>query len=218
ATLRRFDTAIAVSARDADMLRRRYGQLDIARIDTGIDLDFFRPAPPSAAPPKGGTIVFTGIMDSPANIDGIEFLMREVWPLVTRARPDARAVIVGRNPPKSMVARADEAGIAWRFTGFVDDIRPHVTTAHLAVIPLRVGSGTRIKAFEAMAMGRPVVSTRVGVEGLDVTHENHFLAADTATDFAAAILRLLDDGALRDRLAHAARARVEDRFSWSHVA
>jgi glycosyltransferase involved in cell wall biosynthesis len=81
-----------------------------------------------------------------------------------------------------------------------------------------VGSGTRIKAFEAMAMGRPVVSTTVGVEGLDVTPGVHFLAADSAADFAAAILRLLDDSLLREAVARAARARVEERFSWGHVA
>jgi glycosyltransferase involved in cell wall biosynthesis len=162
--------------------------------------------------------VFTGAMDWRANIDGIEFLMDEVWPIVTRARPDANAVIVGRNPPADLIAKAKERGLAWEFTGFVDDIRPYVAAGHVYVIPLRVGSGTRIKAFEAMSMGRPVVSTTVGVEGLDVTPGEHFLAADTAESFAASILRLLDDADQRERLAGAARARVEERFSWSHVA
>ena len=221
AALRRFDSVIAVSARDAKALAELYGLKRLETIDTGVDLEFYAFQPAEAAPdtgPKGGTIVFTGAMDWRANIDGIAFLMDEVWPLVLAVRPEARALVVGRNPPEDLVGRARALGFAWRFTGFVDDIRPYVAEANVYVIPLRVGSGTRIKAFEAMAMGRPVVSTTVGVEGLDVTHEHHYLAADTAADFAAAILRLLDEPARREQLARAARARVEERFSWSHVA
>jgi glycosyltransferase involved in cell wall biosynthesis len=219
--LRRFDLVIAVSARDGKALTAFYDLKRVETIDTGVDLDFYGFAPAERALPfgaSGGTIVFTGAMDWRANIDGIEFLMDEVWPIVTRARPDANAVIVGRNPPADLIAKAKERGLAWEFTGFVDDIRPYVAAGHVYVIPLRVGSGTRIKAFEAMSMGRPVVSTTVGVEGLDVTPGEHFLAADTAESFAASILRLLDDADQRERLAGAARARVEERFSWSHVA
>jgi len=168
--------------------------------------------------PDGGTIVFTGVMDSPANTDGIAFLMDEIWPLVLRERPNARALIVGRNPQPALLDAVRRRNLAWTVTGSVPDIRPHMAQGHLAVIPLRVGSGTRIKAFEAMAMGRPVVATTIGIEGLDVTPEEHFLAADTAEDFAIAILRLLADPAERARLALAARARVEARSSWAHVA
>jgi glycosyltransferase involved in cell wall biosynthesis len=214
-TLRRFDTVIAVSARDGEGLRKQYGLNSIELIDTGVDLDFY---PFSSPPPDEPVLVFSGAMDSRSNIDGIEFLSDEVWPLIARARPDARAVIVGRNPSPALVAKAQGRNLPWRFTGFVDDIRPHIAAAQVSVIPLRVGSGTRIKAFEAMALGRPVVSTTLGVEGLDITPGAHFLAADTAADFAAAILRLFDDSALRAQLARAARARLEERFSWAHVA
>ena len=213
-TLRRFDVAIAVSARDGEGLRKQYGLDSIELIDTGVDLDFY----PFSPPPSEPVLVFSGAMDSRSNIDGIDFLLDDVWPLIARARPDARAVIVGRNPPAALVAKAQNRGLPWRFTGFVDDIRPHIAAAQVSVIPLRVGSGTRIKAFEAMALGRPVVSTKLGVEGLDITSNEHFLAADSAADFAGAILRLFDDAALRNRLAQAARARLEERFSWVHVA
>jgi len=221
AVLARYRTVIAVSTRDAEALRRRYGHPRIEAIETGVDLDYFAVAPADAAPPvapDGGTIVFTGVMDSPANTDGIAFLMDEIWPLVVRERPAARALVVGRNPQPSLFDAVRSRNLAWTVTGSVPDIRPHMAQAHLAVIPLRVGSGTRIKAFEAMAMGRPVVATTVGIEGLDITPGEHFLAADTAEDFAAAILHLLADPAERDRLARAARARLEARFSWAHVA
>ena len=109
-------------------------------------------------------------------------------------------------------------GLNATLTGFVDDIRPYVAASNVYVIPLFVGSGTRIKAFEAMAMGRPVVSTSLGIEGLDVTHNEHFLRADTAAEFAAAILALLDDQAMRARIARAARTLMEANFSWQQVA
>ena len=131
---------------------------------------------------------------------------------------NAPAIIIGRNPPAALVEKVRSRGLAVTLTGFVDDIRPYVAQSDVYVIPLRVGSGTRIKAFEAMAMGRPVVSTTLGIEGLPVTHGEHFLRADTAADVAAAILALLDDATLRTRLAGAARRLMEAKFSWAGVA
>ncbi|HEX5232456.1 MAG TPA: glycosyltransferase [Bradyrhizobium sp.] len=220
AALRRFDTVIAVSKRDADALSTRYGLPRVAVIDTGVDLDFFSvtPEPPDNPGEAGGMAVFSGAMDSRSNIDGVRFLLREVWPLVVRRRPEARALIVGRNPPADLVNEAVARGYAWEFTGYVEDVRTHTARGHVFVIPLRVGSGTRIKAFEAMAAGRAVVSTALGIEGLDVEPGTHFLQADQPLDFAEAMLRLLNDGALRRKFATAARARVEERFSWGRVA
>jgi glycosyltransferase involved in cell wall biosynthesis len=215
--LRRYDSVIAVSARDAEALKRRYALKRVEPIDTGVDLEYFRLMPPTARE-RADTVVFTGVMDSPANIDGIAFLMDEIWPLVTKARPDARALIVGRNPAASLIATARQRGLPWSFTGSVADIRPHVGEGDVAVIPLRIGSGTRIKAFEAMAMGRPVVATGVGIEGLDIEPGRHFLQADEPGDFAGAIVRLLGDAALRQQIVGAARARLEERFSWATVA
>ncbi|HET6182870.1 MAG TPA: glycosyltransferase [Acetobacteraceae bacterium] len=219
AVLRRFDTVIAVSARDARKLEAAYRPRRVEVIDTGVDLAYFAPHPPPPPPAAdGGTIVFSGAMDSPANIDGIGFLLDAVWPHLRRARSRLRVLVVGRNPPRALVERARAAGGDWEFTGYVDDIRPWIAQGHVAVIPLRAGSGTRIKAFEAMAAGRPVVSTGLGIEGLQVEPEAHFLLADTAEDFAAQVLRLLDDAPLRAGLAARARALLEARFSWAHVA
>ena len=219
AALKRFDTVIAVSQRDADALVSRYSLSDVAVIDTGVDLDFFVMTPEPADPGgSGGVVVFSGAMDSRSNIDGVRFLLDEVWPLIVQARSGAQAVIVGRNPPTDLASEAAQRGYAWEFTGYVDDVREHTARGHVFVIPLRVGSGTRIKAFEAMASGRPVVSTSLGVEGLDVEPGTHFLKADDPVAFAGAVLRLLDDRALRGRIAVSARARVEDRFSWERVA
>ena len=218
-TLRRFDSVIAVSDRDAAALEKRYTLPVVEAIDTGVDLDFFAANPPGPAPASdGGTLVFTATMSWPANVEGIHYLLDEVWPILLRARPGMKATIIGRNPPASLSDKIKERGLNVTLTGFVDDIRPHVAAADVYVIPLWVGSGTRIKAFEAMAMGRPVVSTSLGVEGLDVTHDEHFLRADNTEDFARSILSLLNDRPRGTRIAAAARALMEEKFSWSVVA
>jgi len=219
-TLRRFSSVIAVSGRDEEALRDRYGLCRVEAVETGVDVDYYAFRGQGDAPafgPAEGTVVFTGSMDSRSNVEGVEFLMRDIWPLILRQRPQAQAVIMGRNPPDALVAEARERGLAWEFTGFVDDVRPFVARAHVYVIPLRVGSGTRLKVFEAMAMGRPIVSTALGVEGLDVTNGADYLAADSAAAFAAAVLTLLDDAGRRATIALAARELVVRRFSWAQV-
>jgi len=212
--LRRFASVIAVSARDAVALAARYDLAHVPRIDTGVDLEFYRyQAPRDAA----RVVVFSGAMDSRSNIDGIEFLLRDVWPLVVAKNPEARMLVVGRNPPDALVAEARAAGLPWEFTGTVDDIRPSLEQADVAVIPLRVGSGTRLKAFEAMACGLPVVSTTLGVEGLGLEPEAQYLAADSAEDFARAICRLLRDLPARRRLAQGGRELLEARYGWDRI-
>ena len=148
-------------------------------------------------------IVFTATMSWAANVDGIHFLLDEVFPLLLQARPEIKAVIIGRNPPAALTEKVKERGLNVVLTGFVDDIRPYVAAANVYVIPLFVGSGTRIKAFEAMAMGRPVVSTTLGVEGLDVTDSENYLRADDAVAFARKVYPGVDadDAAMRARLA-----------------
>ena len=214
AVLRKFSSVVAVSQKDAVALSERYGLSNVHRIDTGVDLDFY---PFQEQRARADVVVFSGAMDSRSNIDGIVFLLREVWPIVAAARPAVRVRIVGRNPPAALVAEAGVAFRTWRFTGFVEDIRPNLQAGDISVIPLRVGSGTRLKAFEAMAIGLPVVSTTLGVEGLGLEPGTHYLAADRADTFAQAIIRLVDDLAERKRLAETGRALLEARYSWAVI-
>lgn len=218
-TLRGFSGVVAVAERDREHFARAYGVTNVSVIPTGVDFDFFGYAPPPALEdPAGGTLVFTGSMDWMANIDAIEYFMEEVWPLVLRRRPQARFDVVGRTPPPGLVERARARGFAWRFTGYVDDVRPYVHAAHVYVIPLRVGGGTRIKVYEAMAMGCPVVSTRIGVEGLPVEHGRDYLAADDAGAMADAVLGLLADAGRRQELSRRARRLIEDNMSARRAA
>ena len=191
--LRRFRAVVAVAERDRAYFQENYGATNVSVIPTGVELDYFNwvETPPLDSS-DAGTLVFTGSMDWMANIDAIEFFMDQVWPRVARARPNARFVVVGRAPPAALVARASARGLNWTFTGFVDDVRRYVHEAHLYVIPLRVGGGTRIKVYEAMAMGCPVVSTRIGVEGLHRYGEDA-LAKDIATNFLGEVQRVFDD-------------------------
>jgi len=214
-TLKRFDSVVAVSERDEIALAKRYGLPVVRRIETGVDLEFHAYQAPRQV---GNVAVFAGAMDSRSNIDGIEFLLRAVWPRVHAVRPDARMLIAGRNPPPALVAEAATSGMNWHFTGSVADIRPHLHEGDISLIPLRVGSGTRLKAFEAIANGLPVVSTTLGVEGLGLTPSDHYLAADTDADFADAILALLADTPRRIAMAESGRALLEARYSWSTIA
>lgn len=218
AALRRFNAVIAVSERDAHFFSESYGVVEAHAIPTGVDLEFFAfREPPAVSDVSPPTVVFTGSMDWAANIDGIQFFLSHVWPLVLAGRPEARFLIVGRNPPGSLRALAQRLSKV-EFTGFVDDVRTFVHSAHAFVIPLLVGGGTRIKAFEAMAMGCPVVSTAIGIEGLGAEQDKHYLERDDARSMADALLELLQNDALRNNLARQARTLVEERFGHEKAA
>ena len=210
----RFDTSIAVSTRDCEFFREQYGVEDCRSIPTGVNTDFFDYKPPTS----DRQVVFCGSMDWLANVDGMEYFHKQVWPLLVKQCPDARMKVVGRNPPKSLVSKIGAASPEWEFSGFVDDVREHVQEAAAFVIPLRVGGGTRIKAFEAMAMGTPVVSTSIGIEGLPVEHGEHFLRADTPAEFANSIASLLADKVERRRIADNARVLVVEKHGSAGVA
>lgn len=214
AALGRYDGVVAVSERDGEFFKAEWGIRDVTVIPTGVDLDFFAYHPPRA----GGRVVFTGSMDWLANQDGIQFFMDEVWALVALRVPTAKMIVVGRAPPQDMMRRAAARGFNWEFTGFVDDVRPYLAGASAYVVPLRVGGGTRIKVYEAMASGCPVVSTDIGVEGLPVEEGTHFVRANTPEELAAGVISLLGNEAAAAALAERARSFVEEKCSFRFAA
>lgn len=211
-TLSLFTKAVAVSDRDKDYFESEFGARNVDLIPTGVDLDYFS----YNTPADSQQLVFIGSMDWLANIDALDYFMAHVWPLVTTALPDAQLKVIGRNPPETLVRRA--ASLNWNFTGFVEDIRVEVLTAAACIIPLRIGGGTRIKAFEAMAMGLPIVSTSIGMEGLEVPTPDCYIEADDASSFSDAILSLLSDSKLRMDISRSARVIVERDFSYKEAA
>ena len=203
-----FDHCIMVSDDDCRMLRDEFGARHASAIPTGVDVEYFRPMPMQASEP---TVVFVGSMDWLPNQDAVEFFVSQVLPRI-RAEVPVRFVVAGRNPPAS-IRQMDDIHV----TGTVDDIRPWFRDAHVCVVPLRVGGGTRIKIFEALAMAKAVVSTTVGAEGLPVTDGQDILLADDPDAFAKATVRLLKNAELRQRIGHAGRCLAE-RYSWDAAA
>ncbi len=160
----------------------------------------------------GLELCFTGGMDYLPNEDAARWFLERVFPLVLRGRPDARITFVGKNPPDALLERARPGQVV--FTGRVEDVRPFARVAHVFVVPLRIGGGTRLKILEALSMNLPLVSTRIGAEGLDLVAGEHLLLADEPQEFAAAVLELANDRERARRLAASGRARVLERYDW----
>jgi glycosyltransferase involved in cell wall biosynthesis len=153
-------------------------------------------------------------MDWHPNRDAVEFFARSILPHIRAKYPQVKFIVAGRNPPPQFVAQfSSDPGI--EFTGTVADMRPYLANATVVVVPLRIGGGTRIKILEACAAGKPVVSTTIGAEGLDVVPGREILVADAPTDFANLVVRLLDDPLQSEVLAKGARAKIVDRYSSS---
>jgi polysaccharide biosynthesis protein PslH len=215
-TLARFDGVLAVSDADRDTFARLYpGAITEPAhvVPTGVDTEFFRPTPSS---PGARSLVFTGSMDWLPNEDAMLFFCAEVLPLIHREEPGVTLSIVGRAPTPAVSRLAQQHGVV--VTGRVEDVRPHMTDAAVYIVPLRIGGGTRLKIFEAMAMGKAVVSTTVGAEGLPVTNGAHLLLADGARPFADAVVRLLRNVEQRRSLETAARTLVVQHYDWAAVA
>jgi sugar transferase (PEP-CTERM/EpsH1 system associated) len=226
--LSRFDLVLAVSEADGQTFERLYpGALKTPAhvVQTGVDTTYFAPSDPAEAgslegPAKAGHhrahLVFTGSMDWLPNEDGMLYFVREMLPRIREAEPGATLSIIGRAPTPAVKRLADEAGI--EVTGRVDDVRPHIAAGAVYVVPLRIGGGTRLKIFEAMSMGKAVVSTTIGAEGLPVTSGRDVVIADDPAQFAQAVVGLIRDGAARRRIETEARRLVVERYDWSAVA
>jgi glycosyltransferase involved in cell wall biosynthesis len=214
AALGNFDVVVAVSDRDADAFRGEHDRIRSVVIPTGVDPEFFR----FHEPVSDNHIVFCGSMDWLANQEAMTFFMDDVWNKIVSKVPDARLTVIGRAPPESLIDRARRQRVNWTFTGYVDDVRPYLKGAGVSVIPMRVGGGTRLKVYEAMAAGTAIVSTSVGVEGLPIDQGTHYLNADEPDAFADAVVSLLSDRESRVTMARRARQLVEREFSYRAAA
>ena len=212
---RRFDRVVAVSRADAESIEREYGIAEVADVPTGVDIDFFRPSGRATREPHN--LVFTGSMDWLPNEDGITWFVDYVLPRIHERLPSVTLTIVGRNPPPRIQQLANQDG-RLRVTGSVPDVRPYIERAAVFVVPLRVGGGTRLKIYEALAMERPLVSTTIGAEGLPLDPGKHLLIADDATSFAQAVLDLMDDPAAADRMGRISAEYIRDHFGWDAAA
>ena len=204
---------LAVSEPDRALLQETAPGARVRAIPTGVDTAYFSPRP---GPERPGALVFTGSMDWYPNEDGILHFAETTLPLIRSQVPETEVTVVGRDPSARLRLAAARAGV--RLTGTVEDVRPYVAESAVYVVPLRVGGGTRLKIFEALAMAKPVVSTTVGAEGLPLVPDRHFIQADDPGAFAAAVVSLLRDPARRGALGSAGRELVEQHYAWPQIA
>ncbi len=204
---------VAVSPQDRDALAALAPGAEVRAVPTGVDIDYFSLDDGAEAP---DCLVYVGSMDWHPNEDAVLYFIDTILPRIRRARPAVSLTVVGRNPSRRLQRLAAQAGV--RITGTVDDVRAFIAAAAVVVVPLRVGGGTRLKIFEALAMGKAVVSTTVGAEGLPLIDGTHWLRADEPAAFAEAVVTLLRDPARRRQLGAAGRRLVEERYSWAQVA
>jgi glycosyltransferase involved in cell wall biosynthesis len=205
---------IAVSDIDAARMKRMFGIESVTSVPTGVDVEYF--APHSGAP-QISDIVFCGSMDWLPNVDAVLLFLSEVLPLIRDRFPGITFTIAGRLPD-AKVLKAAQGLTGVYVTGKVEDIRPYLWGAKISIVPMRIGGGTRLKIYECMAAGVPVISTTVGAEGLRYTDGEDIVLADDPGDFAAACVRLLSDDAARHTIALNALKRAQKEFSWETVS
>jgi polysaccharide biosynthesis protein PslH len=209
--VQKFQHVIAVSDHDKRLMAAWVDASRITVVPTGVDLQQYKPEPSSQ--PTEPLVMFVGAMDWEPNVDAVEYFCGEVWPLVLADVPDARFRIVGRNPRRQVLQLASDA---IEVTGSVPSVADHLRQAAVVVVPLRIGGGTRLKIYEAMAAGKAVVSTSVGAEGLDVHPGHDILFADDAQALAQGVVTLLRDRELRARYEQAA-AQLAAQYAWPAI-
>jgi len=211
AALGRFHHIIAVSDHDRQHMLQMDRSCEISVVPTGVDTSRFPVAPPAKADPP--TIIFAGSMDWEPNIHAVNYFCQEIFPRVRAEFPDAIFQIVGRNPHDKVKQLASD----WvQVTGTVASVADYLRHATVVVVPLRIGGGTRLKIFEAMAVGKAVVSTSIGAEGLDVQSGRDLILADNAATFADATLLLLRNRTLRRKYEQAA-VELATQYDWSRI-
>lgn len=205
------DLVLTTSEQDSQVFKHVLRSTAVGVVPNGVDIGIFQPPSLEKLPCQ---IIFTGAMNYYPNIDAVVSFAKNCWSLIRAQFPEATWVIAGREPPAKVKNLENLPGVI--VTGSVTDVKPHLAASAVAIAPLQVGSGTRLKILEAFAMGKAVVSTSIGCEGLAITPGKHLLIADRPEDFAQAVIKLLNDPELRTRLGNAGRVLVEEEYSWEH--
>ena len=209
----RFDHVLTVSDQDGEQLKREFGLPRYTVLPTGVDIEYFRPQ----AGEVKNRVVFCGSMDWMPNIDGFWWFYKSIYPQLRHEVPDISFAVVGRRPQEDIKAVA-ETDNSITITGTVDDVRSHVSAGQVYIVPLRVGGGTRIKIYEAMAMKKCVLATSIGAEGLPVTNGDNIVIADGEKQFAETLKELLRDDNKRNKIADAGYRLVTGNYGWGRAA
>jgi polysaccharide biosynthesis protein PslH len=206
----RFATNVMTSNLDAERLRALAKGARTDVVPNGVDINYFQQTPNEEIVP--GRVVFLGPTYMFPNLDAVEFFLSSAWPAIKQNCPHATLDVIGKNRQGDKERFESHPGVTVH--GYVPDIRPYFARAECSVVPLRVGGGTRLKVLDAWSMGKPVISTSIGCEGLDTVDGENILIRDNPGKFASAVVRLLSDDALRNRLRHAGRRTAEAVYAW----
>jgi polysaccharide biosynthesis protein PslH len=209
----KLDLGIAVSEVDREHLERLCPRARFAVVENGVDVRAFFPDPGALEP---DALVWVGGFRQQANCDAIRFFLEDIFPLIKRQRGETKLYVVGDGIPDWLKASAN-ADASIILTGFVDDPLPYIQRSAVFIAPILSGGGTKLKILEAMAAGKAIVSTTIGVEGIQGNDEEHFLVADAAEAFSSCVIALLNDVALRDRLGENARRRAMETYDWEAI-
>jgi len=210
----RFDRVVAVSEGDKDLMEEWYGLENVFTIPTGVDTDYWKSANDNE---QNEQLVYVGAMDWLPNEDAIIYFLNDIFPIIKEREPHIKLTIVGRNPSPKLQKILDTRKDA-ELTGWVEDTRPYIAKGSVFIVPIRIGGGTRMKIYQAMAMSKAVVSTSIGAEGLPLDNNKHIIFADDEKTFADSILGLVDDKENRKKLGTNARKYVHENFRWKNVA
>jgi len=211
--LPRFDACTVVSTQERELIMRLISHsTTLSIVPNGVDVAHHRG---DFGAPQKETLVYSGALSYQANFDAVDYFLREVFPLIQNKRPGVKFFITGKADPELVERLPRNTGVV--FTGYLKDVRSQVARSWLSVAPLRVGGGTRLKVLEALALGTPVVATRKGAEGLALTPGRDILIADTPPDFAALVLRVMGDPALRETLSRNGRQTVVAQYDWQQI-
>ncbi len=211
--LQEADRVVAVSVDDANLIRRDFGQPFVDVVDNGVDPEYYAHV---EGPRDAATVLFLGALDWRPNQDGLDLLLGRIFPEVRRQAPEAKLLIVGRNPSAALVERArSTAGVELHAN--VPDVRPFLGRAGVMAVPLRIGGGSRLKILEALAANLPVVSSRVGAEGLRLESGEHFIEADDGAMADALVAAIRNPAPIR-AMAERGRALVREQYDWNTLA
>ncbi|HKJ33512.1 MAG TPA: glycosyltransferase [Balneolales bacterium] len=211
-TCQSVDAIMVTSRHDKRILKRNIKKTPIFIIPNGVDTTYFTPTSEKIEP---FSMVFTGTMNYLPNSDAMHYFLDAIFPLIRKSVPEAKIYIVGKNPPASLKRRASENVI---ITGIVDDVRPFVRKSSVYVVPLRMGSGTRLKILEGLSMEKAIVTTKIGCEGIEVNDEKHVLIADKPASFAKKVVELMHDKERMKTLGSNGNKLVNQKYTWNAIA
>jgi len=210
----KFDDVLVVSEADAELLHKDYRVDRTTLIPTGVDIEYFHPEPDKI---QTNNIVFVGSMDWLPNQDAVKFFVDDIYPHIKAKHPQVKLSLVGRRPPV-VIKALEKLDSSITVTGTVEDVRPFVDQARVYVVPIRIGGGTRIKIFEAMAQKKAIVSTTVGAEGLPVSDNREIIIRDETREFAEAVCQLIDNTKLNQKISRGGYKLVTYKYSWEKIS